>query len=435
MTNENETSFKATVTEVKPCSTSLKVEISKAIVDKETEKVFNQIQSQASVPGFRKGKAPMGTIKTTYADNAKQQVLENLIKEYVFAALDAQKINPVSFPDVKDVDFDLDKGLNFSITAETHPEVELKKYKGLKINKEVKEITEDTVTKTINGLKERNSTLKESAEDTVKDGLFVLVDSKGFIDGKEDKAMEGTNQMVDTSAAQILDGFKDGLMGMKKGEEKDITVKFPKDYYKKEYAEKEAVIKVTVKEIKEKISPEVNDEFAKDFGADSLDDLKAKIKDSLTQEEENRQKQDIERQIVDALHGENEFEVPSSLVGQQHKYIMERSHKYFQSQGMPEDVIESNKKKFEEKYKKEAEKNVRISYILNKIAEVEKLDPSEEELQADLKKMKESNPGKEKEIEDYFAKNKEKIASGIKEDKLFKFLIDNAEVKEKITKA
>lgn len=195
-------------------------------------------------------------------------------------------------------------------------------------------------------------------------------------------------------------------------------------------AGKKVIFKTTVVEIKNKQLPELNDDFAKDMGLENLEDLKKKLKETMEQEELKRQNAETEKQIVEHLLNSNKFDVPSTIVAQQKEYLIKRMSDYMKNQGAPEDYIAKQIESNQEKYNEEANKNVRLSYILNSIYLTEKLEVSEQDLEAEKQKMLDSNPTRKDDVEKYFNEHKSNISASMKEEKLFKFLLDNAKVTE-----
>jgi trigger factor len=426
--------MKVNVVDTKPCLVTLNVEVATAEVTSETEKVYNEIQKQARVAGFRAGKAPMGLIKKNYTEAARDRVIENLIRKNVFEALKQQGIEPVALPSVEEISFDFNKPLVFKVKAERHPEIKVKDYKGIKIKKEIHPVDDAKVKESIDALRERNARLEPATSDTVTDKSFLVVDYEGSVDGIAAEDLKTKNQMIDLSVPQTLAGFREGLVGAKKGDTRTIDVTFPADYPNKKYAGKKVQFNVTINEMKDKVLPELNDEFAKDLGLASATELQTKVKENLEAEETKRQDQEQQKQVIDHLLAANTFEVPASMVQEQLEYLLKRMADYFRSQRLPDAVWQKNMDQWREKYRKEAEDNVRTSYILNEIAKAEKIDVTEEDLAKEKEEMLKANAGREQDVEKYFNENKSSISSHMKEDKIFKFLLENAKIKEEVVK-
>lgn len=422
--------MKVNVVDTQQCSVTLNIEVPNLEVRQELEKVYLDIQKSAQVPGFRAGKAPMDMIKKNFTSTARERVVENLVNRAVFKALKDQGVEPVSYPVIDELKFDFDKPLSFKVKAERHPKVELKDYKGIKIKKEVKPVTDAKVKETLDGLRERNARLEESKSETVTEKNILLIDYDAFDNGTPVPELNAKNQLVDFSAGQLIAGFKEGLIGAKKGDVREIKVKLPGTYPKKELCDKEITFKAKINEVKEKVLPNLDDELAKDFGHASLKELEGKIRESLEHEEKHRQEQEMQKQVLDHLLDANKFQVPEALVQEELEYITQRMERYARQQGMPEAAWKKNLEQYRDKYRSEAERNVKISYILAEIAKAEKIEITEDDLKQELQKLKEMNKGREADVEKYYAENRNTIASHLKEDRIYKVLFDNAKVKE-----
>ena len=420
--------FKSKVLEKKPCSISMEVEIEPSQTDIELKSVYESIQQTAKIPGFRTGKVPMDMVKRNYSDVAREKLIENMVKKTVFSAMEKENFAPIDMPVITNIDYDFGKVLKYSFKAECQPEVKVKDYKDIKIKKEKYKVTDANINKNIDVLLDRNANLIVSNTGEVKKDSFVIVNYEGFIDGKPVEKIKAKEHMIDLGAENTLKGFKDGLVKAKKGETKDIEIEYPKDYLNKELAGKKVVFKTTIEE--EKQLPELNDDFAKDMGLESLEDLKKKIRESLESEETRRQNSEVEKQIIEHLLDKNKFEVPQSIVLQQKQYLVKRMSDYMKSQGANDEFIAKQAETADKKYEEEAEKNVRLSYILNAICNDEKIEVEDKELEDEKKKMLDSNPTRKDDVENYFKENKANIAASLKEEKIFKFLVDNAKISE-----
>ena len=342
--------FKSKVVEKKPCSIFMEVKIEPSQTDIELKKVYEAIKQSAKIPGFRVGKVPMDLVKRNYSDVAKEKLIENMIKRTAFSALEKENFAPIDMPVVTNIEYEFGQVLKYSFKAECQPEVKVKNYKGIKIKKEKYKVTDANIKESIDVLLDRNAKLVISKSGEVGEKSFVVVSYEGFCDGKAVEKIKAKEYMIDLSAKNTLQGFKDGLLKTKKGETKDIEIEYPKDYINKGLAGKKIIFKTTIEEVKEKELPELNDEFAKDIGLESLDDLKSKIKISLETEENKRQNSEVEKQIVDSLLDSNKFDVPQSIVSQQKRYLIEKMSNYMKSQGAGEEFIEKQIESTDKKY-------------------------------------------------------------------------------------
>ena len=426
----NKYEFKSTVVEKKPCSISMEVQIEPSQTDIELKKVYEEIQKNAKISGFRVGKVPMDLVKKNYSDVAKEKLIENMIRRTAFSALEKENFAPIDMPVITNIEYEFGQVLKYSFNAECQPEVKVKDYKEIKIKKEKYKVTDANIKASIDVLLDRNAKLVVSKTGEVKKDSFVIVNYEGFIDGKPVEKIKAKEHMIDLGAENTLKGFKDGLVKAKKGETKDIEIEYPADYVNKELEKKKVIFKTTIEEVKEKELPELNDDFAKDMGLENLDDLKKKIKESLESEETRRQNGEVEKQIVEHLLDKNKFDVPKSIVLQQKKYLIKRMSDYMKRQGANEEFIAKQVEASNKKYEEEAEKNVRLSYILNGVCIDEKIEVSDKDLDNEKQKMLDSNPTRKEDVENYFKENKANIAASLKEDKIFKFLLDNAKITE-----
>ncbi|MDR0822737.1 MAG: trigger factor [Endomicrobium sp.] len=431
MSETKKIEFKAKVIDRKPISITMEVEVAAALVGTEFENALHSIQGQAKIAGFRQGKAPMNIIKERYSLDAKDKAVENVIKGTVFEALEQEKFNPLDMPIVDELDYEIGKDLKYHFTAECHPQFEAKDYKAIPVKKEIYKVTDKSLMESIEAIRESNSFLFESKSDKANAQSSVSVDYEAFDDkGVKLPKIEAKNFLLDLGSAKTLKEFKDALIGAKVGDEKDIKISYPADYPNEILAGKTAVFKTKVLAIKEKQIPELNDDFAKDMGSQDLEDFKKKVQSVIDEEEKRRQDMDVERQITDYLLEKNVFEVPNSLVLQQEDSIKERMRRHLRGHNENEEYINKHLEEGKDKIKEEAQKTVRLSYILNSVYSLEKLEITDADLQDEKKKMIDANPDRQDEVEKYYVEKKEDIKIYLKEAKLFKFLIDNADIKE-----
>ncbi|MDR1417688.1 MAG: trigger factor [Endomicrobium sp.] len=421
--------FKSTVVDKKPCSITIDVEVAENVASFEMENAFNQIQKYAKIDGFRQGKVPMSIVKQKFLNQAKDKAIENIVRQTVLNALNKENFIPIDYPIVDEFDYNLGQVLKYRFSAQCHPKVELKEYKGIPIKKEIFNITEANLTQSLDLLRERNARLIESSSNEVKKDSFVNVDYDAFdSEGTLLPEITAKGHMLDLSAESTLKGFKEALIDVKIGEEKDAKIEYPADYPNKTLAGKTISFKVKVTEIKEKQPPELNDDFAKDMGVENLEDLKNKVKENMEAQEKRRQDVNVEKQIMDYLLEKNIFDVPFLLVTEQKNMLIDRMKSYMQKQGAPKDYIEQQVELGDEKFLKEAQNNVRLSYILNEISKTENLAVTDAEIEVEKNKMKTSNQGRESDVDKYFIEKKENIMISLKEQKLFNFLIENAKI-------
>ncbi|MDR3048593.1 MAG: trigger factor [Elusimicrobiota bacterium] len=431
MSETKKIEFSAKVVEKKPISITMEVEVAADIVSIEFDKALIAIQKQVKVAGFRQGKAPMNLIKEKFSIDAKDRAVENVVKATVFEALEKEKFNPLDIPIVDELDYEIGKNLKYHFTAECHPQVEAKDYKKIPIKKEIYKVTNKSLKESIDAIRESNAFLVEAKSDKASDKSSVSVDYEAFDEkGVKIPKIEAKNFLLDLSAAKTLKEFKDELIGAKTGDQKDVKISYPADYPNETLAGKTAIFKTKILAIKEKQIPELNDDFAKDMGSENLEDFKKKVQSVIEDEEKRRQDAEVESQITKYLLEKNVFEVPNSLtIGQEDK-IKERMRSHLRRSGENDEHINKYIEEDKDKIKAEAQKSVRLSYILNAIHTAEKLEVTDADLQAEKDKMLSANPDRKDEVEKYYSEKQEDIRIYLKETKLFKFLKDNADIKE-----
>ncbi|MDD3923322.1 MAG: trigger factor [Endomicrobiaceae bacterium] len=420
--------FQSKVVEKKPCAIVMEVEVAPAQTDIELSNVYQAIRATAKVAGFRAGKVPMDLVKKTYPDAARERLIEEVIKKTVFSALEKENFAPIDMPVINTVDYEFGQTLKYVFKAECQPEIKAQDYKGININKEEFKIGDTNINENIKVMLDRNAKLIISKDETVKQDSFVIVNYEGFCDGVAVENIKAKDHMLDLGAENTLKGFKDALVNAKKGDTKDVEIEYPADYTNKVLAGKKVVFKTTIVELKEKQLPELNDDFAKDMGLENLEDLKIKIKESMEQEEKRRQESEVERQIVEHLLEKNKFEVPESIVAQQKEYLIKRMSDYMKKQGADDEFIAKQVEFSKDKYLEEANKNVRLSYILNSIYSEEKLEVTDQEIEAEKQKILDSNQARKEEVEKYFTEYKANISASLKEKKIFDFIINNSKI-------
>jgi len=403
--------------------------LAKDDVAKETDSVFKSIQARAVLPGFRSGKAPLEMVKQNFADRARQTVLENLIARAATQVMREKKIQSIDTPKVEKIDFELGKPLVFHMKVERDPEVKAKDYKGIKVTRPDDQVKEADIEKTLKDIQDRNATLIASTAPAITTTHFVTLDFEGKIDGKTFPGGTSTNYLLDMAQPQTIAGFSEGLVGAKIDEERDIPVTFPADYARKEWAGKQAVFHVKIREIKEKKLPNLDDEFAKDVGLTSLAELKAKVRENLEHDAKTKADKEVEDQLYQALVDSHNFTVPATLVEERNKALTQRALHNLSKQGLisPEDT--QAQATLKEKTRPQAEKDVRLSYLLKAIATQEKLDATDADVEELHKKALDDKDAKPAEIDKYFQERDLSIRASLTEGKVLEFLKKNAKIK------
>ena len=369
------------------CRRELDLEIPAEEVTKQTEKIAKEFAKMARVPGFRPGKAPITLIKKRFAEDIKGDVLQKLVPEYVEKAVAEQKLTPVSQPQVDKLEFNEGQPVKFRASFEVLPEFTLASYKSLNIEMPEMSITDETVNKTLEEMRERAATFTPVEGRPVQDGDYVQVKLHGTPEG-EGEPLQAESVLCHVGAEETMAPFNENLRGANTGDHKDFDVVYPPDYPDAKLAGKTFHYAVDVLGIKTKTLPELNDEFAKDVSdTASLDELKKKVREGLEHERDHRQK-DLQREKVLAeLVKQHDFPVPESLVEHQMDVRLERVVRSLAQQGVDPRAVNVDWVSLRRKQEERARDDVKAELVVDRIATEEKIDATEEELQHELEHM------------------------------------------------
>jgi len=420
--------LKVNVTKDKAWKRVLEIEIPVEKVRGEFDSVYQEYQRKVRIPGFRKGKAPLEMIKSRYKEEVTKDVLDKLLPEAYQEAVKQTDLNPLTLPVLKEeIDFKEGLPLQFKVLIEVRPEIEVKDYKGLKLQKKIVQITEEHVQNALNYLQDKNAEL-HSVEREAKDGDFLVVDLEELAEGQVKTKKKTENQQIWLKKENLLTEFYRGFLGTKAGEEKEIEAIYPKDYYEKSLAGKVVRYKAKIKEVKEKILAQINDDFAKGLGEyKNLDELKKKIKEDLEKESQRDADKDLASQVVKQVVEKNSFEVPESLLNLYLDKVVEDFKKSYKN------VDES---KLREQYKDLGLSRIRWEFLMSEIVKKEKIEVAKEETDKWVENFAKANSLELKQAKEFIAQKKKikDIKETILEDKVIDFIIKNSEVKEEIVK-
>jgi trigger factor len=378
------------VKDEKNCRKAINITVEKDDIKKVYDDVFKNIKNNAQLDGYRKGKAPDDVVKKRFAATIKEEVQKDIIPKAGTEVLENLKLHLVTYPGVKDVKFESDEKITFTLVAEVNAEFELKDYKDIKITKkELKDVTDADVDREIARIRQSRGTLKEAGRDIVKEDDYATVGMLGTVDGKAEAELTGENEMIRIGSKTVPAELENGIKGMKLGQEKEIKVKFPKDYVNKKFAAKDAVFKVKVKNIKTLDVPEFNDEFVKSLGGKYT--TAAELKEAIREELKKQAEADVRNQNLDMVFKEllkrNSFEVAEGLIEHEAKAILSRYENQLQSQGLSIEKLGLNREEIKNNYNKAAEESVRLRYILRRVAEAEKIEVKDSDVEEEIKKI------------------------------------------------
>ena len=399
------------------------------------KKVYAKTAKYFTIPGFRKGKAPMAIVERTYGSSIfYEDTFNELVPDIYDEAIKENKIEAVSRPQIDISQMEKGKDLKFTAIVQIKPEVKLGKYKGIELKKIEYTVSDKDVEHELGHMAEHNARLVTVDDRPVEKGDITIIDFAGSIDGVAFEGGTATNQELEIGSNKFIPGFEDQIIGMKVNEEKDINVTFPEDYFSKDLAGKEATFKVTLHEIKKKELPKIDDEFAKDVSEfDTLADLKADIKSKMEKENEERAKYESEEAAIEAVCKDVEVDIPSGMIETEIDNMVKDIENKLSYQGLTLDqylkltnkTMENLRKEFDE----QANKAVKSRLVLEAIIKAEDIKPDDKEVEEKVKEMA-KNYGRP---EDELLKNegfKNYIIDNMKYEKAIAFILDNAKMKK-----
>jgi trigger factor len=423
------------VEEISPVQKKIIIEIPADMVNKEIEKSFSGIQKKAKIQGFRPGKAPMQLIKRTYSDAMRDEVMDKFYRQTLYKAMDEHKIEPVDAPTIECDLLEQNVPFKYSALVEVMPQIILKDYTGLAVKKEIYVAKQDSIEVELKRMQENMAQLIPLDEGcAIEKGHSVSVDYSFSVEGfpEEDASVE--ESIIEVGSNHLIPGFEDQLIGMKAGETKEFTLTLPEGFRNTRATGKQGAFKVTIKDIKRKELPELDDEFAQQFGEyDTMDELRAKMVEYHGKHEAERIENEFKEHVIQALIEKNPLEVPASMVTRQLDYMFENLKNRLKSQQMSIEMMGLDAEGFKARFRDDAADKVRGGLLLNALVEKENLVVSEDDLSARYEKIAAGNPDMLDRIREYYSSNrnaKSSITAEIKEDKAVQFLIDSAVVTE-----
>jgi trigger factor len=404
------------------CRREVTVEVPVAEVDKTTEKVMKRFQKMARIPGFRAGKVPVTIIKNRFMEDIRSEVVEALVPQHFQQAVDKAGYHPVSQPRITDLHYHEGEALKFTAAFEVLPEIEVKDYKGLKAEKKDFSVSDGEIEEALKSLLERQASFEAVEDRPLKDGDFANISFAGHAKGtkaiaekkaelaakksegegaSENKVQEAIDAAVEAEAAKPVEvndvlveiggantvkEFTENLRGAQPGDERKFEVTYPEDFKDQRLAGQVMAYEVKVQGVKKKTLPELNDDFAKELGDfATLDDLRKRLRENMEAERKHEIQHAEKEKLIDELVAKNEFPVPLALVNRQIDVRLDRGLRALAAQGMrAEDMRRMNLDRLRAGQKDAAVREVKASLLLDKIAEVENLEVSEEDIHKEV---------------------------------------------------
>lgn len=411
----------------------LTIEVPAEELEKAIETAYQKNKNRINIPGFRKGKAPRKIIEQMYGKEMFYEDAANtLIPEAYDRAMDECAEDIVSAPRVNVIQIESGKPFIFTAEVALKPEVTLGKYKGVQVDAADLTVTDEEVDKEIAREQDANARTINVEDRAVKDGDMTVIDFEGFVDGVAFEGGKGENYPLTIGSGQFIPGFEEALIGAELNKEVDVNVTFPEDYQAKELAGKPAVFKCTVREIKEKQLPELDDEFASEVSEfETLAEYKEDVKKKLADRKAAAAKDAKEEAVIDAIIADAKMEIPDAMLDTQQRQMMDEFAQRIQSQGLSMEQYMQftgmTSAAMLEQIKPQALKRIQSRLVLEAVAAAEKFEASDEDFEAELKTMGEAYQMEPEKVKEILGENGEKqVREDICIKKAVDFVVENA---------
>jgi trigger factor len=426
--------MKVSVEQTSEITSRVNVELSEEAVSRQLKKAYNRLNRSAKVKGFRPGKVPLTILKRHYGDQVNHEVGLELVNDTLMEALEQTGMEVVSQSDLDREPLQEGEPFRYSFVVEVKPQVHAQDYKNIPAKRPPLEVSDEEIAAELALRRQTNFHLRSLEEPRpIQQGDHAVLDFKTFADGKPVPDGEARGFHLEVGSNRFNPEFENELLGASKGEEREIQVAFPLDYGNKNLAGKKATFQVAVKDIKEKVLPELNDEFAKNLGEfESLEDLRSAIRQELESSKRKRIDDEVWAQICDELLNRNPFEVPKSMVEQELQRMLDTIRFRLSSQNLTLEQAGMDEDTFKERNRQMAEKRVRTSILLERISHQEGFEVSDEELDQGLHSTAEKMNQPYDKVRDFYVRSNmmDSYRHQLLEDKVINFLQDQADITE-----
>lgn len=411
------------------------VTLAAAEIEDKVQARLAEVAKTAQIPGFRPGKVPTSVLKQRYGDAVLGEVLQQAVNDASQQAISERGLTPAMQPQIEVTKFEKGEDLEYKLTVELMPEITPMDFSTLELERIKVEVPDKEVDQALERLAQNQRKTKPlESERPAESGDVVVIDFKGTVDGEAFPGMEGEDHHLELGSSQFIAGFEDQLAGAAKGEQRTVTVTFPEGYANDQLSGKEAVFEVTVKDVLETEPTPIDDEMAKNYGAEDLADLRAKVAEQLGQEFENLSRAKVKRELLDKLAENHDFAVPPGMVEQEFEAIWKQVEADRQAGRSDPDDEGKDEETLKQEYRTIAERRVRLGLLLSDVGRKNEIEVTQDELNRALFQEAQRYPGREREVIEFFQKNPEAISNlrgPIFEDKTVDFILQLAKVEER----
>ncbi len=426
--------MKIDIDELSPVQRKVRVELPVETVSGEFARAYKNLGQRVRVKGFRTGKIPKHVLQGIYGDEVKGEVRSHLVDESLGEAIRENGLQIVSRPEVEANDLSENSAFSFSAVFEVKPEIVVNDYLGIQVEKVKVSISDEQVEEALRRLQEGHARLELVADrDAVQKCDFITLDFEGTIDGKPFAGGKGENYTLEVGGGHALPQFEDAVVGLKVNEQENVRVNYPENYPNKEIAGKAVNFSLVVREIKQKILPILDDEFAKDHGeCASLEELKGRIRGRLAEELKRYQDDELKEKIISLLIEAHSFAIPPSMVERQTRYLMERYQNQVATQGGAEGGDTPPMEEARKNLEARATRQVQATLLVERIAQLEKIEIADKEVQERIDNLARAAGDRAKTLRDVYSRpdTREDLRAQMVFDRTVEFLLERAKIKD-----
>lgn len=423
--------MKSNVENISDVEKKITVEIPKETINEEIERTYGLLQRSAAIKGFRKGKVPRNMLEAHFREDVMSDVLSKIINDSYAYTLKEHDLNPISFPKFETEKFEPGKDYVYKATFEVKPKLDVRDYAGIELSKPEVNITETDVDNVIKHLQETQAVLKIKESETLTKGDFAVAEITAFVEGKAVTPEKGRIHTIEIGKNMVVPEIEEALLKLKKGEDTTVKTKLSQDLKDKNLAGKDSEFKVRLKEIREKVAPTINDEFARSLGPyKDINDLKEATKNQISSQRERSNLVKLQNDALKTILEKNKFDIPGILIENETKNMENDYRMHAQRDGFTIDKINEELGKAKDEIKNEATKRVREALVLEAIAEKEGIRVEDEEVDKRLESMSKSLGVKIEQVRDYYkGEAMSSLLAQMSAEKTLDFIIKKASIK------
>jgi len=413
--------------QVEGCKHELEITVPVEDIQRETDRVIADLQKKVRLPGFRPGKAPANIIRTRFAGQVRQDVIDNLIPKALTRRIEEEHLTVVSRPNITELHFDQGEPLRFKAEFEVAPEIELNEYRGIPVTYREPQVTDDDVARRVEDIRDSKAEFVNIDPRPVESGDYAVISLESLAGLAEPVRQD--EMTIHVGDPDTMPAFNDALTGMNPGDEKEIEIVYPEDYGQRKLAGKTVRFRMALKVLRRKELPELNDEFARDVGDyQNLEELREAARKGLHREREQEAQGEAKDQIVEKLVDGHQFPVPHVYVERQVDAQLEQQARRLAGAGIDPRKLNVDWDKMRGSQKEKAERDVRATLLLDRIAEREAINPTQEEMDREVQRIARQEREPVAAVRKRLQENGTltRIATGIRTDKTLSFLFEHA---------